>query len=1732
QFKNNGFSDVYSFTYTEQCKNFPTNIKITQLDKTSLEVTWDRNGGTNFRVQYIEINGGTKKIDVANANSVIIQNLIAGKDYYINVGPECSVGSVQFINDLNKNIYFKMDANPMVNNASENNSGAITPSTVQLTGNVSYAYFNDKEVKGNMGILNKDPDYKDKTSYSYQRDSATIIKALKGAEIALFRKKTSTNLDEFLMLTNAASNGNYTLNFDKALLSTGYTYYLTISNLTTTLEKATIPLTITTNLSFSNAWDIFIGNKTLEYKLGPTKNNAILYTRNIEIKSLINSNNQVAAKNDELAIEYYALKTDYNYTYKLLDEYKNIPGNVESWNGDDYVLIQKVTTADKSIRLLQNCRHLVKVVGKSKRPQYYPLESYNKYVQLERVYNYNYYRNLSGKVLANGNDMPEVAIALTYNIADVEGEKGTSGTRTLYTQSNSDGSYAFINLPDFKDKAKIKIVCSAKSLRSDDFELEYVMNNQINTSDLQSFINSFQKNFKFDIILKNDVSNFIGRLLDTKGNAIANATILVGNEVMQHTTSEKGFYIFQSAVNPTKIIEFNADGYEPIKIAMADFMAKGKNASKYEFKSSDNLFANWMDAVAQSRAVVNYFKTNSNTTPIDGYLFGYSTQSLQDVFKNVNESKDFELKNLYSNDGIKMVSNKKPIDFNIVLDNSKVASTIKIYKLAANAETEVGTFISIANQTFVFEGSAGSYKIKINHVADGVQFVEFENNFNIQNAFNPAITLNLTKGTTYQGTVKSTEGKALADAEISVDGFPFLTKSDGKGFYKITIPATNYFKFKVSRGGYFSKEQIVDVPATTTFDFILEKNKNEIFIKTLSGFVVKIENQKPGSGYTSIISGKLMLAGNEVYKTGNEDEKLTFKDIAVSVDDKGNAVPLSDISFEEAVLQIAAFGYPAEIVGAPQIILSKLVNATDYKAAAIGGSEVVAKLNQVVGGAFTFGEAALVNRAIRTGYNSANYVYITPNTTANELNKDIVLNLEFKNETESHKAYKLFANLNLYLSNTNCSINKNGLSLNGYFKFPSGMPVQKMSKGDWVINKLTLSKELKVVDMDFAVSDKSPFYLSVQKVTAKLNRLSVMGMGTPNIKVGFGGEIWLTSYDTTSKTKNANALIIHKFEIAKLDEGHVTLTGDFELPTTGVNLKSLLITGSRLGFSYNGQENTFEIAASCKLDYADKSNKLAAMLFQKPIDIQTFRLKTKSWAVFLSAKADAQVDLKLIKINLRSFLVNVGYNGISIDQMNDMLLGAKEPPKAIDDGLYYKPLDDGKTNWAIGLDGGVEFAIKKINAGGNASLIFGVINDKFDIRVNEISIGIDNVPTFTLEAKVKLSVGGDSVGFAAAAKLYTLNYGFDAAFHFFKYNNKSGFSLGAQLTADAGKSGIPLGPVPITIFSLGGGFDINSSSDAYRLFVSGMIGIEGVPRETTNLDLEKVELAYAASLEKGEPASFVLSGVAAVNMLKKPLGRMELSIDFIRMQLLVKIDARYAILEGFPAPEIHGLLYGMAPMPYNKNSGAIFLSANATMILYGVMPLNIKAVFGLNYDNDNKYTPQTAKDVFATIPDYVKSGDNKKQLDVIYIDAKLGYDKDIDDSWAGLVGYTAYFKQNVRVNFFYKWKTDEWRIKGTADLAAGGGIWVWFFGRQNIGSVGASLHGELEGGMDKSNDWGLYFCADVNGAVYGNIGKNCDCGGSSHCLEGAIIHEGGRVCAGIGAYVCWSKTHGTSWEMH
>ncbi len=650
-----------------------------------------------------------------------------------------------------------------------------------------------------------------------------------------------------------------------------------------------------------------------------------------------------------------------------------------------------------------------------------------------------------------------------------------------------------------------------------------------------------------------------------------------------------------------------------------------------------------------------------------------------------------------------------------------------------------------------------------------------------------------------------------------------------------------------------------------------------------------------------------------------------------------------------------------------------------------------------------------------------------------------------------------------------------------FFQIPNELSKGAENNGKIIIQKFSIKKDLRSYDLSFAIGTDKPVFLPLQKITAKLTRLDLVGLGSANCGVGFGGDIWLMKKDKNATDKEG-VLTIKELSLINKTEG-LTFTGEFSLPSEGVSIKSILFTtpGTTIGITYNFKDHGFTLDAAGVIEYKGTSENKILKAIPK-IEIQKFSLRSKDWGLFLVAKPNIKINYKVVTVNVEKLLINVGY-GMSLDAMNTYLTSDSVP--AVNTGNADEPVDESKVSWALGISGGIEFPIKQLNVSVSASVLVGNIDNQIQARLNEIALRIEN-PAFILAAKVNLKFSGRETGFAAEAQLSITGMGeVKAAFHYFNVadsgDSKGGFKLGAAL---AYTSTLPLTIAPVLpvvdIYGLGGGFNLNTVNNIFEVFLSGKFTAAGTPKTTAYLDVARIGIIFSTNDCGPKP---VMEGEASLYIKEKPWGTIQAKVDFCKAFLFITINGQVPILpELLPTIGVQGVLYADAMrkslfLGVNANFTSTLVSGNALISLGGNYKYETKDSRIL--DNLNASQGRTAplvdiKTFWDKIPATAK--DNDGSFSGIYLSAAVNLP-------GGNGGYSNWFVDcsygyngSGDADLGYKFKSNEFFFSANVKFQAWGD--AHFIGISAHGDV--KLDAGLAGGKNNEGWW-------ANGSVEGRM---------------------------------------------
>ena len=559
---------------------------------------------------------------------------------------------------------------------------------------------------------------------------------------------------------------------------------------------------------------------------------------------------------------------------------------------------------------------------------------------------------------------------------------------------------------------------------------------------------------------------------------------------------------------------------------------------------------------------------------------------------------------------------------------------------------------------------------------------------------------------------------------------------------------------------------------------------------------------------------------------------------------------------------------------------------------------------------------------------------------------------------------------------------------------------------------------------------------------------------------------------TANKAEN-DTLFIKEFTVNNTVDG-LTVSSKLAFGAKGFSLRSLVFnTGQNqfVGLSFNAKEKSFEFEASGTLSYdstrtakasaSSSSGISSAMKKILPIEIQTFKLKSKDWSFLLVAKANIKIDLKVAKINVEKLLVSVGKNDMNINALNTALIGGTDLGSSNGTGGPDDEVDETQTGWAFGIIGGVSLDVKSIKADASTSLLVANLNNKVSVIVNEINLKID-APAFEMAAKAKMSFDGDKRGFEAEAKIITKGnkQEFEAGFKYYSLGDgaNSGIEIGAKL-----KASVKIITGPVMWHSLGGGFSFNTLQQTYQFWLEGDVSPAGTPKEAAYM-AAKLDVLFDVINCSAAP---VITGSGTFFIKEQNWGTVTAKLDFCKSLTLITVAAK---IPSYPGVDMYasGVFFGMTEVVGNTRTGSMYVGVNVNVdVLNGLLKGNAFFATGVNYKDNHPNAPAEIKKDWSSIPLAAKD-DNGNTLNGVYMKGTIvipGKSGEYGISIAGipLVGFSYGFGASGDVMMYYKYKSNTLRLEANAAAYANGKINVLSFSLLGDGKATINVVGGYNG---------------------------------------------------------------------
>lgn len=356
------------------------------------------------------------------------------------------------------------------------------------------------------------------------------------------------------------------------------------------------------------------------------------------------------------------------------------------------------------------------------------------------------------------------------------------------------------------------------------------------------------------------------------------------------------------------------------------------------------------------------------------------------------------------------------------------------------------------------------------------------------------------------------------------------------------------------------------------------------------------------------------------------------------------------------------------------------------------------------------------------------------------------------------------------------------------------------------------------------------------------------------------------------------------------------------------------------------------------------------------------------------------------------------------------------------------------------------------------SLVVGKFgSDKWEVSINEVMLKLES-SSFRAFGKVKVSMTDKKRGFEGAIDLETVSRRFAANFKYYKL--EKGIELGAGFQASA-----QVALSAITFTSLGGGFDLNTQDQKYKVFLVGA----AVP----TLTLAEPKLCQYKNLQlsvefdgKTCGALPVIKGSGEKYVNGDRYCTVNVELDFCRVRLLAKLNCEVEVVKDSKV-DLNALVIADA-------SAGIFVGANVRADLLGGIAnglFGLPILFRTTMATASGMPPELSAYV-AKIPKYLMQEDNTTATGAfIKMDVSREFKWSDRVSVAGLsvieANVEAMIKSNadIGVNF----RTGNFRVMGQAVFDAEGRVTVVGFalnGKMGLGLV-------IDGGFQEDKGWNL-----------------------------------------------------------
>lgn len=762
----------------------------------------------------------------------------------------------------------------------------------------------------------------------------------------------------------------------------------------------------------------------------------------------------------------------------------------------------------------------------------------------------------------------------------------------------------------------------------------------------------------------------------------------------------------------------------------------------------------------------------------------------------------------------------------------------------------------------------------------------------------------LEKGVKLYGVVEGA-GKVLVDTEIQVDEKEYwVTKTDEEGKYVLYVPNNARPKMvKAAKSGFYSmeKEQLTEGDEVE-LNFSLKDGEGRN-ISTLLGFDIQLDNSEEKDGKT-LWTGKFvnMQSSSKLFE-GSRSQSLSFKNLEVTFDDSGNAVPSGNkVVTGVKVLKLKLFDYlPVLMKGQDDKPLTVVGNPDGH-----GGVSGVLQVDVAQWAKNEIGvNIGNIKNALLQEYNTTRNVSIEVyHADKNRTLPEVEFVLSKKDTADvSIELFGFKMNMDL----TKSIISQNGFSTSGYVLTPE---VGIIRSDSIAIEHLKISRQFGLEEVKF--SHELP-KIKIGNWVASLGTVSMDEFGFK-----LDGELHLDK-NVADNESNGGSSSGHvseagqnKISFSKLSFTNTGLFGGtLSLPDEGISVLGLV--NAKQGdtpLTFQNKEGLYSIAGSVTFKFEK--------LIKREIKVSSFQIQSDG-QFYAVAPTDYSLDLGFAGYKLQ---------GVEIRNKEN------EAP-------------------SVSLRG--EFKVNALNAFKmHASNINFVLDryGKVDYKIDSIAASF-KTPVFDAEFALGILDSTGVKGFNGSGAMNIPNTPIGAAlnFSYHKYDkdehDNNQFYLAAGFRAGAT---IAIGSV--TIDSVGGGFSYNTREKEFNVEVGGNASILNAKHLAQLQDLK-----LGVTSNSGANSGVIIYG--QTNVLVGSiinLAKASITMNTHAKQFVVNVDGQFSPVDNLAKMQINGDLV----VQWHPDDTYVFLGAHANANIAGMIKGQADFAIGVNVKNPHSH-PMTKK---------------------------------------------------------------------------------------------------------------------------------------------------------------------------